>query len=262
MENNYQNPPAPPSNIPEPVQAQYAKAKPAGKPKSSASKTLLAILGLLIFFGIGMTGVLISQKQFVAEPTPVAPNVPVSQPEAAIEKSSCTLTFTVQEKTEPAECGYSPCELDADCSDDLVCITADDGDNYCAVSDYEAACADDPTVTNCCEEPTEETTYACGEKGCTDNFDCDAGYICVSADDGNNYCGEPDYKAACADDPSETSCCTAPSSTPTPTLTITPTAGQPDLPEELPQSGPEDWLRYLQAGLATLGAGALLLLLL
>lgn len=35
---------------------------------------------------------------------------------------------------------------------------------------------------------------------------------------------------------------------------------QPALPSQLPQSGPEDWLQYLQIGLGALGIGALLLL--
>ncbi|HCR80981.1 MAG: RNA polymerase sigma factor, sigma-70 family [Candidatus Pacebacteria bacterium GW2011_GWA1_46_10] len=42
--------------------------------------------------------------------------------------------------------------------------------------------------------------------------------------------------------------------------TSTTTGGQPTLPSELPQTGPEDWLKYLQIGLGVLGAGALLLL--
>jgi hypothetical protein len=35
---------------------------------------------------------------------------------------------------------------------------------------------------------------------------------------------------------------------------------QPTLPSTLPQTGPEDWLKYLQVGLGVLGIGALLLL--
>ena len=35
---------------------------------------------------------------------------------------------------------------------------------------------------------------------------------------------------------------------------------EPTLPPELPRSGPEDWIQYLQIGLGTLGIGALLLL--
>ncbi|OIP73844.1 MAG: hypothetical protein COU63_05075 [Candidatus Pacebacteria bacterium CG10_big_fil_rev_8_21_14_0_10_36_11] len=35
---------------------------------------------------------------------------------------------------------------------------------------------------------------------------------------------------------------------------------QPTLPPQLPQTGPEDWLKYLQVGLGALGVGALFLL--
>ncbi|OGJ37395.1 MAG: hypothetical protein A3A82_02720 [Candidatus Pacebacteria bacterium RIFCSPLOWO2_01_FULL_47_12] len=54
--------------------------------------------------------------------------------------------------------------------------------------------------------------------------------------------------------------------TPSGSVTYTPPAetkgGQPALPAELPQTGPEDWLNWLKAGLITLGVGAALLLLL
>jgi hypothetical protein len=42
--------------------------------------------------------------------------------------------------------------------------------------------------------------------------------------------------------------------------TATPTPTQPALPSTLPQSGPENWMQYLQIGLGALGIGALLLL--
>lgn len=79
---------------------------------------------------------------------------------------------------------------------------------------------------------------------------------------------------ACEDEPEPTPTPTptptgSPTPTPTPTPTIiasaptptpTPEPEQPVLPNTLPQSGPEDWLRYLQMGLGILGIGALLLL--
>jgi hypothetical protein len=280
MENNYQNPPA---NQPqeEPVVKKYTKATHPAERKPSTAKTLLAIVGLIGFFGLGMAGVLVSQKQYVSK-APVAPNVPESRPKAQIQQSSCTLAFTVSEP-ELLACGEVDCDTDDDCENGLTCITADDGKNYCADPAFEDACADDPSVINCCEEPAATPTptgtitptptatptptpelLACGDQGCSDNFDCASGLICVTADNGNNYCGEPDYKSACADNPSDTNCCTKPGeeTTPTPTFVLTTTGDQPELPEELLRTGPEDWLRYLQAGLATLGVGALLLLLL
>ncbi len=35
--------------------------------------------------------------------------------------------------------------------------------------------------------------------------------------------------------------------------------GQPVMPDELPQTGPEDWLRWIVSGLALVGIGLLLL---
>jgi uncharacterized repeat protein (TIGR01451 family) len=59
------------------------------------------------------------------------------------------------------------------------------------------------------------------------------------------------------------SSCTTPTGT---SVAVTPPTttkgGQPALPAELPQTGPEDWMNWLKGGLITLGVGAALLLLL
>jgi hypothetical protein len=285
MENTNQNPPA--NQAPTPATnrtpqeqefaMRYTKERAIPPQKPSPARVIWAVLGLLVFFAIGLAGVLIAQRQFISQ-VPVAPTAPQSIPQAAIEQASCTLTFTVPSPTptptptpEPSECGFTPCETNDQCEGDLICVTADDGEGYCAIEEFEEACAEDPSVESCCEEPTPTPTptptpesIVCGELGCENNFDCDTGLICITADNGNNYCGEPDFKSACADNPSQTNCCEEPDTTPTPTPTPTTTitGGQPDIPEELPVAGPEDWLRYLQIGLATLGVGALLLLLL
>lgn len=287
MENTYQNPPANKTPQEKAFKVRYVKERAIHPQKTSPAKVVVAILALVGFFVLGLIGVLISQRQYVSQ-EPVAPNVPQSQPAAFIRESSCTLTFTVPEVTptpEPNECGYSPCDTDNDCVDDLICVTADDGEGYCAVEEYAEACAEDPSEQTCCEEPEPTPTptptptpeiLECGERGCDDNFDCEQGMICITADNGNNYCADPDYRSACADNPSEQNCCEEPEPTPTPTptpsstpspspsttVTTTVTGGQPDFPEELPVSGPEDWLQYLQIGLGALGIGALLFLML
>lgn len=275
MENTYQNPPANLTPQEKAFKVRYVKERAIHPRQTSPVKVVGAVLGLILLFTLGLIGVLISQRQYLSQ-APVAPTAPVSQPAAFIDQSSCTLTFTVPEITvtpEPKECGYSPCETDNDCQDDLICVTADDGEGYCAVEEYAEACEDDPSEQNCCEEPEPTPTptpepLECGERGCDDNFDCENGLVCITADNGNNYCTDPDYRSACADNPSERNCCEeprvtttpTPTTTPSPSVTTTVTGGQPDFPDELPVSGPEDWLRYLQAGLAALGVGALLLL--
>ncbi|HEX9817419.1 MAG TPA: hypothetical protein VGA89_00795 [Patescibacteria group bacterium] len=287
MDNNYQNPPANQVPSPDPKSGagagspefkfaqRYRQEKTVPPRKPLVGKSLLAVFGLVFFFALGLIGVLIAQKQYLSR-APVAPTAPTSIPQAAIEQANCTLTFTVPGPTptptptpEPNECGYTPCETNDECEGSLVCITADDNEGYCAVAAYEEACAENPSVDTCCLEPTPTPTptpeiIACGETDCQNNFDCEASLICITADNGNNYCGEPEFKVACADNPSQVNCCEEPetSITPTPTPTPATTSGQPDFPEELPVAGPQDWLRYLQVGLATLGMGALLLLLL
>jgi len=55
-------------------------------------------------------------------------------------------------------------------------------------------------------------------------------------------------------EPTATSAPTNDDSTPSPTTD----PNQPSLPEELPQSGPEDWLKWITAGMALIGIGLLL----
>ncbi len=316
--------------------------------KKNNFKVIAAILGILIFLGGSISVFLISQKQDTA---PVAPNAPQSQPAAYIEKTqTCTLEFEVKapEEVEKLACGEKACTSDADCADNLICVTTEDEDSagnpvkYCAKQDYKEACQDDPSQESCCEEPEEVEKLACGEKACTSDADCADNLICVTTEDedsaGNpvKYCAKQDYKEACQDDPSQESCCEEPEDKPTdeptdeptkkptdeptdeptkkPTSTVTPddkknqrivttadcnescqanadcsnlshicyngqcrldvnpTDAQCKLPNgetvivrpvEVPtQSGPANWLNYVKAGLGTLGLGALLLLLL
>lgn len=81
---------------------------------------------------------------------------------------------------------------------------------------------------------------ACAYTECDDlTSPCNDGLICVAAINGRHYCSKPEFENACYTNPSEASCCTAPTNapepsplptatlvpteTPTPTLTLTPT---------------------------------------
>ncbi|PIR59906.1 MAG: hypothetical protein COU68_03260 [Candidatus Pacebacteria bacterium CG10_big_fil_rev_8_21_14_0_10_45_6] len=106
--------------------------------------------------------------------------------------------------------------------------------------------------------PPPAPTVGCNVT-CATTADCsNSAHICYdTALIGQSYgkvCRLPDYVYS-------TSC-----TTPTETVAYTPPTGtkggQPALPAELPQTGPEDWLNWLKAGLITLGVGAALLLLL
>jgi hypothetical protein len=121
--------------------------------------------------------------------------------------NECAVSFEITSEVVPVECGVT-CELDADCAGELVCITADDGNGYCAMDIDEVidACGDNPTYSNCCELPEEEV-LVCGEFGCSDDNDCEGEAICITADNGAKYCSMPAYQDACGDNPTANNCC-------------------------------------------------------
>ena len=211
-----------------PKPATYHKAKQGAElqtAKKQNFKAVAMLLGFLIFIGGAISVFLISQGQ---DTTPVAPNVPQSQPAAFIQKTqTCTLVFDVIEP-EKLACGAEGCETDSDCDADLICITAEDDKKYCGEEQYQEACTNNPDAVNCCSAPPEEP-LACGEAGCVSTDDCSEGFVCVATsetDDDDNivkYCADERYLDACVDNPSESSCCTAPTVTPTDEPTVTPT---------------------------------------
>ena len=202
--------------------AKYVKAKKDGSTpmptakRGSTLKTILAILGILVFVGGTASVLLVTKKQ---DTTPIAPSAPQSKPAAYIEKhETCTISFDVT-APEKLSCGETGCTTDTDCGTGLVCLSTSDLDNdnnpikYCAKEDYEDACIDDPSVSSCCTEPEK---IACGINNCETNADCEGDLICVTTEavdsDGLNikFCSEEDYEDACVADPSEETCCEEP----------------------------------------------------
>ncbi len=62
---------------------------------------------------------------------------------------------------------------------------------------------------------------SCGIKSCDNTTNpCKSGLICQQANDGSNYCTFPEFKEACKANPSQSTCCTPPGNSPTPTETI------------------------------------------
>ncbi|MDQ5951678.1 MAG: hypothetical protein QG639_959 [Patescibacteria group bacterium] len=153
------------------------------------------------------------------------------------ESNSCSGTSTEY------SCNSS-CSSDSQCQDvdeEYVCAETSEGDR-CRHKDY-------PTRTSCEEPPTSTPTptpaIGCND-GCVSNADCS---------NPNHICYNDGTSQVCRLETNPTSAsCTNPGTT-----TIT---SQPELPQELPQTGPEDWVNWLKAGLITLGIGAALLLLL
>jgi uncharacterized repeat protein (TIGR01451 family) len=113
------------------------------------------------------------------------------------------------------------------------------------------------TVT---EDQTNPPQIACNQV-CQANADCaDPDHICYTTSDGSNRCRRADNVTSAS--------CAAPTGSTTTTQPeqgapgVAQQPGQPVMPEELPQSGSDDWGTWLKAGLITLGIGAILLLLL
>jgi len=171
--------------------------------KKKSSKTLLMVLGLLVFVIGGLSVFLISQKQ---DTTPVAPNAPASQPAAYIQPiQTCTLEFEV-----PAVATSTPTLTPT------LTPTPNPTTTLTPV----------PTVT---VTPTPGL-LACGVGGCLTTDDCEANLVCISTaqvdDNGKivKYCSNQAYLDECVADPNESNCCSAtPTLTPTPTGTRTPT---------------------------------------
>jgi len=83
---------------------------------------------------------------------------------------------------------------------------------------------------------------------CATNADCtNSDHICFTDSSGVNRC-------RLESNPTNSSCQAA--------VTQTVTQAPVELPQELPQSGPAEWLTWMKAGLAILGIGAALLLML
>jgi hypothetical protein len=141
----------------------------------------------------------------------------LTHPLGEFDGAACRTNVSVNEIT---ACGTS-CETDTDCEGSLVCITADNGNGYCAMDneDIKSACGDNPTYSNCCEE--EEEILVCGQFGCNDNNDCEGEAICITADNGAKYCSMPAYQDACGDNPTTNNCCEE----------------QPPVQPELPRAG-------------------------
>jgi len=129
------------------------------------------------------------------------------------------------------------------------------------------------TTGKVCRLATNETSVSCNNPSspppvaaigcnqtCVTNADCsNSTQICYDT----ALVGQTAGKVCRLANYVNSSTCNSPTGT---TVAQTPptttTGGQPALPAELPQTGPEEWLNWLKAGLITLGVGAALLLLL
>lgn len=152
------------------------------------------------------------------------------------------------EGSQPTFSCNSSCQSTSDCqkaNSNYVCEPTSEG-NRCRHKDYttRASCDAPPSTAT----PTPTPSIGCNDR-CTSNADCtNPSHICYTTGDGSQLC-------RLDTNPASNTCSN-------PSTPGTPVAQQPELPQELPQTGPEDWVNWLKAGLITLGVGAALLLLL
>lgn len=175
-------------------------------------------------------------------------------------------------------CGTSNCDSDDDCADEYVCSRADNGIKYCHLnySLTKANCEANPSVAACCNVVTpapssspqaSSTPVAVSEPvvGCNDicvsNADCtNSTHICYTVSGNESRC-------RLATNVTSSTCNLSVSSNTSQASQVvvqqqSPQYYQPNLPSTLPQTGPEDWLVWAKTGLAGLGVGLVLLLLL
>lgn len=188
----------------------------------------------------------IVQVDASASPGVFTNHVSILNGENANDTSVCSLDLVIPEN----KCD-SACVVNAQCPTGLSCINA-----VCRL-------AENPTDTQCKPKivaspsptptptptpspaPTPTPAIGCNDS-CTTNADCtNPNHICYSTDTGN--------KCRLASNVDNLSCVNPVVSTPTP---------QPELPQELPETGWSELSNWLKAGLVTIGIGAALLLLL
>jgi hypothetical protein len=156
----------------------------------------------------------------------------------------------------PAPGCQSTCTTNADCADPS---------HYCHNTGTAYVCrlATNPGSTSC-QPPTttlpSPTPTASCQQACTTNADCgDASHICFNTGSGN--------VCRLATNPNNTSCAPGSYYVESPAGGVvtkggTAAPGQPALPEELPQSGAGDIIKWLGPGIGALLVGALVLFLL
>jgi len=144
----------------------------------------------------------------------------------------------------------SSCETNAQCTavnENYTCAQTSEGRRCRLASNVASTSCEAPAATPTpSPTPTPIPVTGCNQN-CETNADCtNSSHICFQTTDGSKRCRLESNVAS--------ESCTMPSAAAP--------VQQPALPEELPQSGPDDWMNWLKAGLITLGIGALLLLLL
>ena len=225
----------------------------------------------------------------VADQTTIANTAIITNSNKALEVSECSTDILISDiPPEPTyECN-SPCSDDSQCqtanaeytcsvedgnvcrldsnrADDMCqpkpltysCNSSCETDTECQTANENYICQPDeklcrlvsnPDESNCTNPvaPSPSPAIGCNEE-CSTNADCsNSNHICYTTPEGTNLCRLESYL--------NSSSCTEP--------VVQTIVVQPELPPELPQTGPTNWLNWIKTGFVTLGVGAILLLLL
>lgn len=73
-----------------------------------------------------------------------APPTPTTPPPTGVPPTPAPAALT---------CGTAGCSATAPCQSGLVCITANNGTSYCAMSAFQSACKLTPNIVSCCQAP-------------------------------------------------------------------------------------------------------------
>jgi len=182
--------------------------------------------------------------------TPVTGSTPVAK--------ECSVTHTIKSDLPDYSCN-KPCTTTAQCQtvaqggNALYSCFGTEGSKTCRLTSNTSSTTCEPAKTVSTPTPTPTPAIGCNDK-CNTNADCsNPAHVCYDT----TLIGQTYGKVCRLANYVESTSCT------TPTVASNPSSPtQPSLPAALPQTGPEDWLNWMKAGLVTLGVGAALLLLL
>ncbi|MDO8609058.1 MAG: hypothetical protein Q7R95_00780, partial [bacterium] len=133
-------------------------------------------------------------------PTPTTPPGVTNSPTPIPSNTPIPTATPIPPTPVPVGCGTKGCDnANNPCRSGMSCVQANDGSNYCSLTDFVNACKANPSTSTCCAPPPlTPAPLACAQKGCnTTNFPCSSGLTCIQANDGSNYCSFPEFQQTC-----------------------------------------------------------------
>src|SRR3989344_7889713 len=170
-----------------------------------SNRTLIGVI-LFLIIGVGMVSYLLVLQKPIRKGVPA--QIEVTPTVTPIPSPTGEVTETVTPTPSEAEPTATPsAELTTTPEPTL---TPTDTQTPTLTPEPTETAASNPTAT--------PIPVACGTKSCDNTTNpCRSGLSCVQANDGSNYCTLPEFQDGCKVNPSQSSCCTAQSTSLTPT---------------------------------------------